>query len=275
MVRNATRMDFIIEISAAMRYNTGRNEIIEKRSHPWEEEVINATHQFRRPSVFVTIFFLAWSFLAFTRSLPAQAPAPDAASASNPATTPDFWTNRGRWTFGLQAAFAFEIRDPPYRTAHIAILIAQPQVGLTLRNFDTPGFPVSRFSVESEGILGGAVHPGGRLIGHALLFRLDGKPIRRLVPFFNCGAGVMNTSINEHAPELSGRTQFTPQGGFGVQYFFKPQRAFVIEYRFVHMSNNGIQLPNFGFNSNMVTIGFRWLRRPRPSGASVHDQSLP
>jgi hypothetical protein len=264
-----------------MRYNFLRTDRIHKLPRPWEEELIKSKRPIRRPAVFVFSLFLAGSLLAGPRDLSAQAPAPEAVSANaagfpstGGATTPDFWSNRGRWTFGLQAAIAFEIRDPPYRTAHIAILIAQPKVGLILRNFDTPGFPVSRFSVESEGILGGAIHPGGRLIGQALLFHLDGKPVRRLVPFFNCGAGVMNTSINEHARELSGGTQFTPQGGFGVQYFFKPQRAFVIEYRFVHMSNNGIQLPNFGFNSNMVSIGFRWLRRPQPSGPTVKYHSL-
>ena len=135
--------------------------------------------------------------------------------------------------------------------------------------FSYPGFPVSRFSVVNEGILGGAVHPGGHLIGHALLFRLDGKPVHRVVPFFNVGAGVLHTSLNDRAPELSGSTQFNPQGGLGLQYFFRPQRAFVLEYRYMHMSNDGIQEPNHGFNSSMITIGFRWLRRPRPSGPEV------
>jgi hypothetical protein len=177
----------------------------------------------------------------------------------------DFWSNRNRWTFGAQFAFALQ-NGIPHDISHIALLVAQPSVGLTVRNFHTPGFPVSRFSVVSEGILGGAVHPGGYLVGHTLLLRLDGKPKRRIVPFFNAGAGVLKTSINARAPELSGGTQFNPQGGFGVQYFFNPQRAFVLEYRYMHMSNNGLQLPNLGLNASMITIGFRWLRRPRPPG---------
>ena len=181
--------------------------------------------------------------------------------APSPPAVTDFWSNRGHWTFGAQLGFALEITDP-HRPSHIALLIAQPNAGFIVKNFNTPGFPVSRFSLVSEGILGGAVHPGGHLFGQALLLRFDGKPTHRVVPFFNCGAGVMNTSINEHAKELTGSTQFNPQGGFGIQYFFSPQRALVFEYRYMHMSNNSIQPPNFGFNSSMITIGFRWLRRP-------------
>jgi hypothetical protein len=189
---------------------------------------------------------------------------------TKPTQPTDFWSNRGRWAFGAQLGFALE-NDIPHNISHIGILMAQPSVGLTLLNFHTPGFPVSRFSVVSEGILGGAVHPGGHVVGHALLFRLDGMPVHHVVPFFNVGAGVLHTSLNERAPELSGSTQFNPQGGLGIQYFFRPQRAFVLEYRYMHMSNNGIQEPNHGFNSSMITIGFRWLRRPRPLGSDVTE----
>jgi hypothetical protein len=40
----------------------------------------------------------------------------------------------------------------------------------------------------------------------------------------------------------------------------------VFEYRYVHMSNAGIEQPNEGYNASMLTVGFRWLRRPRVSG---------
>ena len=147
----------------------------------------------------------------------------------------------------------------------MTLVIAQPNAGFIVRNFNSS---VSRISLVSEGILGGAVHPGGYMLGQALFLHLDGKPRHRVVSFFDCGAGVLYTTINEHAKELTGHTQFNPQGGFGIQYFFSPQRAFVIEYRYMHVSNNSIQLPNFGFNSNMITIGFRWLRRPPTTAAS-------
>ncbi len=174
-----------------------------------------------------------------------------------------FWANRGHWNFGVQIAFALE-NDIPRNISHINLLYAQPQLGFIVQDFQSSRFPVRRFELLSEGILGNAIHPGGRVTGHSLLFRFDGKPYRRIVPFFDVGAGILNTTLNSRAPELSGHTQFNPQGGFGLQYFFNPQRAFVFEYRYMHMSNAGLEEPNHGFNASMVSVGFRWLRRPRP-----------
>jgi hypothetical protein len=175
-----------------------------------------------------------------------------------------FWANQGHWNFGAQLGFALE-NDIPRNISHISLLIAQPQLGLILRDFQAPRLPVRRFEVVSEGILGNALHPGGRLTGCALLFRLDGKSRGRVVPFFDFGGGLQRTTLATRAPELSGRTQFSPQAGLGVQHFFSPQRALVLEYRYMHISNAGITPPNYGFNASMITIGFRWLRRPRPA----------
>jgi hypothetical protein len=176
------------------------------------------------------------------------------------------WSNRGRWTFGGQLGVAAE-NAIPRNISHIVLLIAQPQLGFIVRDFRGPHFPVRRFEILSEGILGYAVHPAARVDGTAILFRLDGKNHGHIVPFFDMGAGVQNTPLHTHAPELSGNTQFSPQGGVGIQYFFSPQRAIVFEYRYMHMSNAGLESPNHGFNASMLSLGFRWLRRPRlPAG---------
>ena len=186
-------------------------------------------------------------------------------STPQPAPGP-WWTNRGRWTFGFQMGFALQ-NAIPRNISHINLLVAQPQLGLIVWDSPYSRWPARRFEILSEGFLGNAVHPGGRVAGHTLIFRFDGKPRRKFVPFMDLGAGVLDTTLFNRAPELTGRLQFTPQGGFGVQYFFKPQRAMVFEYRYMHMSNADIQLPNLGYNSSMVTVGFRWLRRPSPSAA--------
>ena len=206
----------------------------------------------------------------------ANEPTPNAQPALQTPPTP-FWTNRGRWTFGFQAGYALE-NAIPRNISHINLLVAQPQLGFIVWDSPCSRLPARRFEVLSEGFLGNAVHPGGRVTGQTLLFRLDGKPRGSLVPFFDMGAGVLDTTLHSRAPELSGRLQFTPQGGVGVQYFFNPQRAIVFEYRYMHMSNASIEPPNHGFNSSMITVGFRWLRRaPRPSalGSSPHRSHNP
>jgi hypothetical protein len=200
--------------------------------------------------------------------LPAQesAPPPSDAPAKALQPAPDrgrFWTTRRHFNFGLQVAYGLE-SDDAHRMAHINLLYAQPQLGIKVADFHAPRLPLSRLEMVNEGLLGNAIHPGGRMTGYVLLFRLDGHPRRGIVPFFDLGAGVLNTKVNRRAPELSGHTQFNPQAGMGIQYFFRPQRALVFEYRYFHISNNNIQPPNLGFNGSMLTVGFRWLLRPGP-----------
>jgi len=223
--------------------------------------------------VLAMIFAMSRPCAAQEAPAPPKAGTPPAAGpnfANKSSAAEPYWSNRGHWNFGFQVGYMVE-NDIPHNISHINLLIAQPQIGLIVRDFRRG--PVRRFEILDEGILGGSVHPGGHLIGHSLLFRFDGKPRGRVVPFFDMGAGMMHTTLDVHAPELSGHLQFLPQGGLGIQYFFSPQRAFVMEYRYAHMSNASIEPPNHGFNGSMLTIGFRWLRRPRASAPRAESHS--
>lgn len=174
------------------------------------------------------------------------------------------WENSGHWTFGFGTAYAVE-NAIPRNISHINLVWVQPQIGLVVWQSPQTHFIVHRFDLINEGMFGGSPGPGGHLAGNTLLFRFEGKPLHtRFVPLFEFGAGILNTNLSDRAPELNGETQFCPQGGFGVQYFVRPQRALVFEYRYMHMSNAGIQGPNLGFNASMIVLGFRWLRRPKP-----------
>jgi hypothetical protein len=203
-----------------------------------------------------------------------SAPPPDAAARSLQPSSDlnQFWTAHSRFNLGLQIAYAIENEDP-FRHSHINLLYAQPQLGIVVADFHARRLPLSRFEIINEGVVGNSIHPGGRLTGYVLLFRLDGKPWGRIIPFLDLGAGVLNTTLNLRAPELSGSTQFNPQAGLGIQYFFRPRWAFVLEYRFLHMSNNNIQTPNLGFNASMLTLGLRWLPRPRSAGSQGRRRS--
>ena len=200
--------------------------------------------------------------LAAARCLAAsQQPDPGGAplARATPVAAP-FWANGGRISYGLQVADQYQSPIPP-NGSHINLLYLQPQLHVILADFGRS--PVGRIEWLSEGAIGGATHPGGRLLGYSLLFRLEGRAYRNTLPFMDFGAGVNDTTINRHAFEIAGNLQFTPQGGFGIEHFFSPQRAVVIECRYLHMSNAGIEEPNHGFNTVGVSVGFRWLRRPR------------
>lgn len=79
---------------------------------------------------------------------------------------------------------------------------------------------------------------------------------QNLVPFFNIGAGVAYTNIEE--PDLSTKFQFTPQGGLGIHYFLRSYFALTWQYRFLHISNAGIEEPNDGVNSHLILLGLNW-----------------
>jgi hypothetical protein len=246
-------------------YKDASHRVSHQRAKPeWGEKVSLAA---QRPAGNLFTCTVAALFVVMTplvlraEDLKARAQAP--AASFRPAPALPYWTNRGRWNLGAQVGYSMEYGMNRGEISHIQLLIAQPQLGLIVRDFRVRLFPVQRFEIINEGILGGAVHPRASLLGVALLFRFDGKPRGHWVPFLDAGAGVQRTSLSDHVPEVNGHTEFSPQGGLGVQYFIRPQRAIVFEWRTMHMSNAGITPPNHGFNASMLTIGFRWLRRPR------------
>ena len=215
------------------------------------------------------------AMLSFSSLLRAQ-PKPALATPQGAATDPSpRWANRGHWNFGLQVGYGVE-NDIPRNISHVNMLIFQPQLGLIVKDFERG--PLRRLEIINEGVIGNAVHPGGHLWGYTLIFRFGSKPYRNVIPFLDIGASAMHTTLATRVPEVSGNIQFMPQAGLGIQWFFRPQRAFVFEYRYFHMSNGGLEQPNEGFNGSMLTLGFRWLRRPRPPGdkvalAPLHGQS--
>jgi Lipid A 3-O-deacylase (PagL) len=198
-------------------------------------------------------------------TLRAQTPPSDsqaATAAPRITTLSPLWALERRWTVGFQLSYGLE-NNIPHNISHVNMIIAAPQIGLVVWDSPRSRLPMNRFEIISEGLLGSAYHPGGHLLGDTLLFRFDFKPFRSTTPFFDAGIAALHTSLDERAPEISGHTQFHSQGGVGVQYFVRPGRAIVFEYRYFHMSNAGIQEPNHGFNGNMLSVGFRWFLRRR------------
>lgn len=217
------------------------------------------------PWRFLLLLMMVVGWAASTSFLEAQtSPTEGIPSTHASKPTPEYQpygaTGR-RWTFGFQLTYGLE-NDIPRNISHVNMLIAAPQVGLIVWDSPHSRLPMNRFEILSEGILGSAFHPGGHLFGDTLLFRFGFKPVRGVVPFFDAGIGALHTTLNNRAPEITGHTQFLSQGGVGVQYFFRPQRALLFEYRYFHMSNAGLQQPNPGFNGSMLSVGFRWFLRP-------------
>lgn len=116
-----------------------------------------------------------------------------------------------------------------------------------------------RGNVELAGeVFGGAqFYPHGHYLFGATPFLLyDFATGTRWMPFVGAGAGVTYTDIG--LPDLSTRFQFNDQFVAGTHYFFDERIATSVQYRFVHLSNAGIDKPNRGVNTHMLFAGVTW-----------------
>jgi hypothetical protein len=75
----------------------------------------------------------------------------------------------------------------------------------------------------------------------------------RFVPFGDGGAGVSYTTIAGR--DLSDGLQFNLLGGVGAHYFLRADMALTLQFRWLHLSNAGLNHPNSGLDSQTVVTG--------------------
>ena len=80
-------------------------------------------------------------------------------------------------------------------------------------------------------------------------YTADGEGLR---PMFTAGIGLL--AADNAVPPGEFAFNFTPQGGAGLQYS-RSRTAVSVEYRFQHISNNGITNPNRGLNTHLLLVG--------------------
>jgi opacity protein-like surface antigen len=111
--------------------------------------------------------------------------------------------------------------------------------------------------VLGEVFAGAQFNPNDRyLAGITALLRYAFATASRWVPFVDAGAGISFTNIKE--PDLSGTFQFNVQVGAGVHYFLRDDFAVTLGYRWLHLSNAGIERPNHGVNTQVISLGVDW-----------------
>ena len=107
-------------------------------------------------------------------------------------------------------------------------------------------------------LFGGAqFHPNiAYVVGVTPLVRYNFVTDTRWVPFFDGGAGLSATGIGY--PDLSTTFEFNIQLGAGTHWFFQKNAAATLQYRWLHLSNAGIQSPNPSVNSSIFLAGVTW-----------------
>ena len=80
----------------------------------------------------------------------------------------------------------------------------------------------------------------------------------KIVPYLEWGAGLLFTASD--VPDGTSSFNFTPQAGVGLQIFSREKRAVRIGFRYMHISNGGLNRPNPGINTLQLMVGYEWFR---------------
>lgn len=91
-----------------------------------------------------------------------------------------------------------------------------------------------------------------------LHLRWNFAPARSLRAFGEVSGGLLYTS--RPVPARTTSFNFIDQAGFGLRFEHRARRAFLLGYRFQHISNGGRVRPNPGANFNLLYAGVAFLR---------------
>jgi lipid A 3-O-deacylase len=91
-----------------------------------------------------------------------------------------------------------------------------------------------------------------------LLLKWNFTSTHRWLPYFELGAGMLFTT--DDVPEKTFPFNFTPQAGFGFHIPTATRQAFTLTFKYMHISNGGLDRPNPGINSLQVLVGYQWFR---------------
>jgi len=73
-------------------------------------------------------------------------------------------------------------------------------------------------------------------------------------PYVQMGVGFIGTNLSMDG--FSSNFNFMPNIASGIQYFWDPCNAINFEWRYEHLSNGGIKMPNVGVNISTLLIGY-------------------
>jgi len=162
---------------------------------------------------------------------------------------------RGRIHVGLGGAYAFSIyrNGPTARTSTYGAAGASVGLGIT-DPLAAGAWYGGNVDLLLEGSYLFASQPAqGSGGGGSLLLRWNWLAGQRVVPFATLGAGIVGLDFDLTAQRDG--FNFLLQGGLGTHVFVSEQRALTAEWRYQHMSNANLRLPNKGVDASAFFVG--------------------
>ncbi len=167
--------------------------------------------------------------------------------------------DKGRQFFGTAAGVALGTQFFSNQEAHDLAMVQLYFGQVTSGEWAPEQWYGGNWTISGELDLGYQYRGGSAAVaGAAIISRYVFTAEGDWFPYLLAGVGANWTDMGE--PDLGGNFQFSPQGGGGVYWFFRPDIAATLEYRFVHYSNGGLRSPNSGVNVNTFLVGISFFR---------------
>lgn len=161
---------------------------------------------------------------------------------------------QGSWEAGALGAFSISGAAGPDSDPVVRAWWLLPRVGYTF--FEIPWYPAS-LQIYLEPAVAYIVNPTQTyILGVSFILRHTFLMWRRVSPYIEGGAGLLNTNLRHRA--LDETIEFMPQIGAGFHVHVTERVSLNAGYRFHHISNAGLGDRNLGLNSHFPYLGFTY-----------------
>ena len=207
----------------------------------------------------------AFAFAQGTDQSASQAPA----SQTNPAkekarmtfseSLPATSLHKGAWDFGVWAQGGHSVSGGVSKTA---VFDAGLRLGKVLTGQHGSGW--LRGNLEYAGdlipiyVLSGPVNTAYGVSIDPFVMKWNFTGGKRLAPYMELGGGVLFT--NTEVPFRTSNINFTSQAVLGMHIFTREKRSVTLDFKYVHISNAGMSVPNPGINTLQFGIGYHWMK---------------
>ena len=161
------------------------------------------------------------------------------------------------YELGLLAGYGWGMDNLPQQPdIEHAVFLPSISIPLTKRELGMSFFK-GIVQYQLEPVVGYLAQPNQRMeVGLSFAgFKYNFTALQsRWSPYSNFGFGVIYEPIGH---DVQGTNfNFIVQTGLGVQYFLDEKHAINVQYRYRHISNATIKLPNSSINSSFILVGY-------------------
>ena len=162
---------------------------------------------------------------------------------------------RGQSHFSVIGGYGFSIsrNGSDTKSSEYGAVGASLAIGITDPLWGDAWYRANIDVIAEATLLVGTQPEKGLAGGGSVLLRWNWLRYRRIVPFLSVGAGMVDLDFNLQSQRDG--LNFLVQGGLGTYIFLTKSYALNAEWRYQHISNLNLRLPNKGIDASVFFIG--------------------